>query len=186
MQRAEPDDKLWYASHHPDRLMTLPAGTRPAAQYSRNKAVGHHPSRVGYAAWPRGGQGARCDPDGLPLHPPDGPDPLAALSSPATCSARSLNRSRRPGSSAAQDRQRACLPRSATHQREVLLLRTCPEPDLRISRIRLSDKTSRLHPRHVVPKSAQAYEPEVPSRLWRSCARSVQRSFCGGFAPHKL
>ena len=33
---------------------------------------------------------------------------------------------------------------------------------MQISRIRLSDKTSRLHPRHVVPKSAQAYEPEVP------------------------
>jgi hypothetical protein len=33
---------------------------------------------------------------------------------------------------------------------------------LQISRIRLSDKTSRLHPRHVVPKPAQAYEPEVP------------------------
>jgi len=31
-----------------------------------------------------------------------------------------------------------------------------------ISRIRLSDKTSRLHPRHVVPKRGQAYEPEVP------------------------
>jgi hypothetical protein len=25
------------------------------------------------------------------------------------------------------------------------------EPDVQISRIRLSDKTSRLHPRHVVP-----------------------------------
>ena len=36
------------------------------------------------------------------------------------------------------------------------------EPDMQICRIRLSDKTSRLHPRHVVPKSAQAYEPEVP------------------------
>ena len=35
------------------------------------------------------------------------------------------------------------------------------EPDMQISRIRLSDKTSRLHPRRVVPKSAQAYEPEV-------------------------
>jgi hypothetical protein len=32
---------------------------------------------------------------------------------------------------------------------------------MQISRIRLSDKTSRLHPRHVVPKPAQAYEPEV-------------------------
>ena len=36
------------------------------------------------------------------------------------------------------------------------------EPDVRISRIRLSDKTSRLRPRHVVPKPAQADEPEVP------------------------
>ena len=36
------------------------------------------------------------------------------------------------------------------------------EPDMRISRIRLSDKTSRLHPRRVAPKPAQAYEPEVP------------------------
>ena len=35
------------------------------------------------------------------------------------------------------------------------------EPDVRISRIRLSDKTSRLHPRHVVPKPAQTHEPEV-------------------------
>jgi hypothetical protein len=34
-------------------------------------------------------------------------------------------------------------------------------PDRRLSRIRLSDKTSRLHPRHVVPKPGQAYEPEV-------------------------
>src|SRR5271157_2592244 len=31
-----------------------------------------------------------------------------------------------------------------------------------ITRIRLSDKTSRLRPRHVVPKPAQTYEPEVP------------------------
>jgi hypothetical protein len=34
------------------------------------------------------------------------------------------------------------------------------EPDRQISRIRLSDKTSRLRPRHVVPKPAQAYEPK--------------------------
>src|SRR6266436_1319327 len=33
---------------------------------------------------------------------------------------------------------------------------------MQISRIRLSDKTSRLHPRHVAPKRGQAYEPEVP------------------------
>src|SRR5262249_22486718 len=46
------------------------------------------------------------------------------------------------------------------------------EPDRRISRFRLSDKTSRLHPRHVVPKPAQAYEPEVPVevREWISPA----------------
>jgi hypothetical protein len=36
------------------------------------------------------------------------------------------------------------------------------EPDVRIARIRLSDKTSRLRPRHVVLKPAQTYEPEVP------------------------
>ena len=39
------------------------------------------------------------------------------------------------------------------------------EPDVRIARIRLSDKSSRLHPRHVVPKPAQAYEPEVPVKV---------------------
>src|SRR6202162_6061662 len=46
------------------------------------------------------------------------------------------------------------------------------EPDRRISRIRLSDKTSRLHPRHVVPKPGQAYETEVPVevREWISPA----------------
>ena len=32
------------------------------------------------------------------------------------------------------------------------------------ARIRLSDKTSRLRPRHIVPKPAQAHEPEVPVR----------------------
>jgi hypothetical protein len=36
------------------------------------------------------------------------------------------------------------------------------ETDVRIARIRLSDKSSRLRPRHVVPKPAQTYEPEVP------------------------
>jgi hypothetical protein len=34
-----------------------------------------------------------------------------------------------------------------------------------ISHIRLSDKTSRLRPRLVVPKPAQAYEPEVPVKV---------------------
>ena len=36
------------------------------------------------------------------------------------------------------------------------------EPDMRISRIRLSDKTSRLHPRLAAPKLSQAHETEVP------------------------
>ena len=35
------------------------------------------------------------------------------------------------------------------------------EPDRRIYRIRLSDKTSRLHPRRAAPKLGQAYEAEV-------------------------
>src|ERR1700720_2494388 len=39
------------------------------------------------------------------------------------------------------------------------------EPDMKISRIRLSDKTSRLPPRHVVPKPAQAHESEVPVKV---------------------
>src|SRR5262249_39753155 len=39
------------------------------------------------------------------------------------------------------------------------------EPDRRLSRIRLSDKTSRLRPRHVAPKRGQAYEPEVPVKV---------------------
>ena len=41
-------------------------------------------------------------------------------------------------------------------------------------RIRLSDKTSRLRPRHVVPKPAQTYEPEVPVevREWIAPART--------------
>src|SRR5208337_390202 len=36
------------------------------------------------------------------------------------------------------------------------------QPDRQISCIRLSDKTSRLRPRHVAPKPGQTYEPEVP------------------------
>src|SRR5882724_7178178 len=36
---------------------------------------------------------------------------------------------------------------------------------MRSYRIRLSDKTSRLHPRHVVPKPGQTYEPEVPVKV---------------------
>jgi hypothetical protein len=41
-------------------------------------------------------------------------------------------------------------------------MREAGQAGMQISRIRLSDKTSRLHPWHVVPKPAQAYEPEVP------------------------
>src|SRR6202051_3964400 len=51
--------------------------------------------------------------------------------------------------------------------RSIMLPSSCSvmpgdEPDVRIARIRLSDKSSRLRPRHVVPKPAQTYEPEVP------------------------
>jgi cholinesterase len=46
---------------------------------------------------------------------------------------------------------------------------------MQISRIRLSDKTSRLHPRHVVPKRSQADEPEVPVQVreWIGLASAV-------------
>ena len=36
------------------------------------------------------------------------------------------------------------------------------EPDMQISRIRLSDKISRLRPRLLTPPHAQTYEPKVP------------------------
>src|SRR5271169_748374 len=36
---------------------------------------------------------------------------------------------------------------------------------MQISRIRLSDKTSRLHPRRAAAKLCQAYEPEVPIKM---------------------
>ena len=46
------------------------------------------------------------------------------------------------------------------------------EPDRRIYRIRLSDKTSRLHPRRATTKLGQAYEPKVlvKVREWISSA----------------
>src|SRR4029078_654735 len=46
---------------------------------------------------------------------------------------------------------------------------------MQISRIRLSDKTSRLRPRHVVPKTGQAHEPKVPVevREWISPAPAL-------------
>src|SRR5215475_7377086 len=36
---------------------------------------------------------------------------------------------------------------------------------MQISRIRLSDKTSRLHPRRAATKLCEAYEPEVPVKV---------------------
>jgi len=47
------------------------------------------------------------------------------------------------------------------------------EPDRRLSRIRLPDKTSRIRPRHVAPERGQAYKLEVPAevREWISPAR---------------
>src|SRR6266849_2566883 len=49
---------------------------------------------------------------------------------------------------------------------------TLIEPDMRIARIRLSDKTSRLRPRHVVSKTGQTHEPEglVEVREWIATA----------------
>jgi len=46
------------------------------------------------------------------------------------------------------------------------------EPDMRIARIRLSDKTSRHRPRRAAPKPGQTYEPEEPveMREWISPA----------------
>src|ERR1700730_14533015 len=43
---------------------------------------------------------------------------------------------------------------------------------MQICRIRLSDKTSRLHPRRAATKLGQAYEPEVPIKVreWISSA----------------
>jgi hypothetical protein len=39
------------------------------------------------------------------------------------------------------------------------------EPDMQICRIRLSDKTSRLHPRRAASKLCQPYELEVPVKV---------------------
>jgi hypothetical protein len=39
------------------------------------------------------------------------------------------------------------------------------ELDMQISRIQLSDKISRLRPRHVAPERGQAYEPIVPVKV---------------------
>src|SRR3981189_3291996 len=42
---------------------------------------------------------------------------------------------------------------------------TLIEPDMQICRIRLSDKTSRLHPRRAPTKPCEAYELEVPVKV---------------------
>jgi hypothetical protein len=58
------------------------------------------------------------------------------------------------------------------------------EPDRRLSRIWLSDKISRLRPRHVAPERGQAYEPEVPVtvREWiRTLADRLLRDADVGF-----
>jgi hypothetical protein len=49
------------------------------------------------------------------------------------------------------------------------------EPDMQISRIRLSDKTSRLRPRLLTPPYAQTYESKVPVQVreWIAPALSL-------------
>jgi hypothetical protein len=42
---------------------------------------------------------------------------------------------------------------------------TLIEPDMQISRIRLLDKISRLHPRRAAAELCQAYEPKVPVKV---------------------
>src|SRR6516225_9198330 len=51
------------------------------------------------------------------------------------------------------------------------------QPDVRISRIRLSDRTSRLHPRRAASKLCETYESEVPVevREWISPAPTSPR-----------
>ena len=59
------------------------------------------------------------------------------------------------------------------------------EPDVQISRIRLSDRTSRLHPRHVVPKPGQPYESVVPVevREWITPAPATSDLVLGAQPP---
>jgi hypothetical protein len=49
------------------------------------------------------------------------------------------------------------------------------EPDKRLSRIRLSDKTSRLRPRHVATERGQTYEPEVPVKVREWISPALRR-----------
>ena len=59
------------------------------------------------------------------------------------------------------------------------------EPDVQISCIRLSDRTSRLHPRHVVPKPRQPYESVVPVevREWIAPAPATSDLVLGAQPP---
>ena len=57
--------------------------------------------------------------------------------------------------------------------------------DVQISRIRLSDKTSRLRPRHVTPERGQAYEPEVIATLQLRLLL-LQKGGFGQFAAQSL
>src|SRR6516165_3868362 len=52
---------------------------------------------------------------------------------------------------------------------------TLIEPDMQICRIRLSDKTSRLHPRRAPTKPCEAYEPEVPVKVREGIAPPLRR-----------
>jgi hypothetical protein len=54
---------------------------------------------------------------------------------------------------------------SLGHAATLRFLSPLIEPDMQISPIRLSDKTSRLRPRLIVAKPAQTYEPEVPVKV---------------------
>jgi len=55
------------------------------------------------------------------------------------------------------------------------------EPDMQIARIRLSDKTSRLHPRLVTTQGSQTHETEVPVevREWIGPAPTIMRLVFG-------
>ena len=56
----------------------------------------------------------------------------------------------------------SAVPRDTPSRRREFERQPLYEPDRRLSCIRLSDKTSHLHPRHVAAERGQAYEPEVP------------------------
>ena len=49
-------------------------------------------------------------------------------------------------------------------------------PDMQICRIRLSDKTSRLHPRRAASQLCQPYEPEVPVKVREWIAAALASS----------